>query len=182
MRYTHTILILITLAGACENKTYPVDEEIEAHTEALLGTEVEGVTISFMLEHDGDLDDATKIALAAATHAMLKNTRLASLKHVTLYIAHTLETWCAVLQDDPLCARISGIQTATTELDDFVIALKPLALFKDSDKLVYVYMHELTHEAEEEFEGDTNDTHADLGYWGQDGLLETAYASYQGVK
>jgi len=67
MRYTHTILILITLAGACENKTYPVDEEIEAHTEALLGTEVEGVTISFMLEHDGDLDDATKIALATTT-------------------------------------------------------------------------------------------------------------------
>lgn len=182
MKYILMFLSLFITVG-CMNKVYPMDDSIVEHTALTTTYTKDNFEIEIMWEDANDPGKSTvPDTLLFATELMQKETNDTELFQVTMFVPATMQTWEAILQNDVLFDATRGIYTDVTELDDFLVALQPLAEAEDIDTIVNVYLHELTHWVETQQTGDSPDTHANPAYWGKNGLWKRVYASYLNAK
>lgn len=178
-------LIAFLIATGCAYS--PADEYVIDHTEHdWYDDNSSGFVIDFLMEKSDDrkigIVDSQEMLSATMAVYEESGSRYDALQTVTVWIAHSIESWNAFNSISPDESE-SYEDTAclffeSYDIDDFVVAINPLVwtgTVVDKKGFLRHFIHELIHYvSSQENGGDSDHNHKREKYWGKNGLLELA--------
>jgi hypothetical protein len=174
------ILVCLTAMGCMYS---PADEYVTDHTEYdWYDNNDSGFVIDLLMEESDDyalgVIDSKMLLTAQMVVYKEADSQYDSLKSVTAWVAHSMDSWNAFngispdgseSYEDTMC-----IYFESYDIDDFVVAISPRA-WQELDRKTFLqfFLHELVHYiSAQEHDGDSDHNHTREEYWGKGGLLE----------